>query len=83
MYVGIAVHEQNRLLDTILNYIFHFGSPVTDLQTSRENRLSVGQQRVGGLGDLSTAVSWRSKIENIVKCCNLRLLDCLWAAFVG
>ena len=45
IYVGIAVHEQYSLLDTIYNYIFHFGPPGKHLYLSPQNSLHVGRSR--------------------------------------
>ena len=52
-YVGVSVHKQYSQLDTIFNYMFHFGPPGKYLQKSLKNRPPVGRRRVVGLGDLS------------------------------
>ena len=41
--MGISVHEQCSLLDTIFNYILYFGPPGKYLYLSTKDRLSVGQ----------------------------------------
>ena len=53
--MGIAGHKQYSLLDTIFNYIFHFGPPGKYLYLSHKHRLSVGRRsrpRIVGFLDL-------------------------------
>ena len=40
IYIRIEAQELSSIIDTICNYIFHFGPPGKYLWTSRENRLS-------------------------------------------
>ena len=42
--MGIAVHKQYGLLDTIFSYIFQFGPPGKYLYLSPKNRLSMGRR---------------------------------------
>ena len=44
LYVGIAVHKQYNLLDTIFNYIFHLETPGKYLCLSPKSRLSFSRR---------------------------------------
>ena len=84
-YVGIEVHKQYRLLDTIFNNcIFHFGPPGKYLYLSLKNRLSVGRRSrpriVGFLYFFIDICSWSSKMKNLDTNIVSTGLYCLWTA---
>ena len=68
--MGIAVHKQYSLLDTIFHYTCHFGTPGTYLETSRENGLSAAGfagWRIVDFWDLSIDIFLEVQHQNIVK----------------
>ena len=44
LYVGVSVHKQYSLLDTLFNYMFYFGPPGTYLYLSPQPPLPIGQR---------------------------------------
>ena len=44
IYIEMEAQEQHSLIDTIFNYIFHFGPPGKYLYLRPQNPLSVGRR---------------------------------------
>ena len=63
----MPVHEQYGLLDTILNYMFHFGPPEKHLQTIYREKTALPQPAIADSENLNIDIVLEVQIKNIIK----------------